>query len=241
LGSIITGLRGYNLELNSGNGTFNTVATVTNQYYNRNNLITFTPQTVSQIEITNMQIDYSGYSNGLPPGFWPGMGTGNDLTSIYDVEAYGPGTGIGTAPAISTSSLANNQSVYSNWPIDASITPSSTNTIAQAKLLIGGQVVQDLTAPPYDFNLDTTKFTDGIYNVEIIAEDNQGNIGSADYNVNITNGDFNSGSEVGLADLIILAQNYGKPGDYAQGNITGGSIIGLPDLIILAQNYGYQI
>jgi len=241
LGSISTGLRGYEVEVNSGNGTFNPVATVSNQYYNRNNLINFTPQTVSQIEITNMQIDYSGYSNGLPPGFWPGMGTTNDLTSIYDVEAYGPGTGIGTAPTINSSSLANNQSVYSNWPIDATITPSNTNTITQAKLSINGQVVQIINSPPYDFNLDTTKFTDGIYNVEIIAEDNQGNIGSVQYSVNITNGDFNSGTEIGLADLIILAQNYGKPGDYAQGNITGGSTIGLPDLIILAQNYGYKI
>ncbi len=241
IGSSVTGLRGYEVKVNSGNGIFNTVATVTNQYYNRNNLITFTPQTVSQIEITNMQIDYSGYGNGLPPGFWPQMGTSNDLTSIYDVEAYGPGSGIGTAPTINTSSITNNQSIYGHWSVNTTINSSLTNTITQAQLLINGQVVQTYTSPPYDFNLNTTKFADGIYNVEIIAKDNQGNTSSINYNINITNGDFNSGSEVGLADLIILAQNYGKPGGYAQGNITGGSIIGLPDLIILAQNYGYKI
>jgi len=241
IGSSLTGLRNYVVKVNSGNGVFNPVATVSNLYFNRNNLVSFPAQTVSQIEITNMQINYSGYGNGLPPGFWPSMGTNNDLTSIYDVEAYGPGTGIGTPPTISTNSLANNQSIYSQWPISTTITPSSTNTITQAQLLIGGQLVQTDTAYPYNFVLDTTKFNDGTYNVEIIAKDNQGNTTTADYNLNIINGDFNGLNSVGLSDLIILAQNYGKPGDYAQGNITGGSDIGLPDLIILAKNYGYKL
>ena len=240
-GSILTGLRNYTIEVNSGNGVFNTVATVTNQFYNRNNLVTFNPQTVSQIEITNIQINYSGYGNGLPPGFWPSMGTGSDLTAIYDVEAYGPGVGIGTPPTLSTSSLTNGQSIHSNWPINVNITPSPTNTITQAQLLAGGQVVQTLSQSPYNFIFDTTKFLDGNYTLDITSKDNQGNTSTISYNVNITNGDFTGQGKVNLADLIILAQNYGKPGGYSQGNITGGSVVGLPDLIILAQNYGYQI
>jgi hypothetical protein len=97
IGSSLTGLRNYLVQVNNGNGTFTTVATITNEFYNRNDLISFPAQTASQIRITNMEINYSGYGDGLPPVFW--NSTFNVLTPIYDIEAYGPstaGTGLST-------------------------------------------------------------------------------------------------------------------------------------------------
>jgi hypothetical protein len=226
IGSSLTGLRDYNVQVNNGNGTFS-------------------PQTVSQIRITNMDINYSGYGDGLPPSFWASMGTGNNLTAIYDVEAYGPGTGAGTPPSVSITAPAANTAVHgSSETIAANITPAGSNTISSAKMLVGGAVVQTATGSPYNFSLNTLNYLDGTYNVEVQATDNQGNTVDQYQTVNITNGDLNADGKVSLADLITLAQNYNKTGTYtyAQGNINGATSspeVSLNDLIVLAKNYGY--
>jgi hypothetical protein len=52
-------------------------------------------------------------------------------------------------------------------------------------------------------------------------------------------GDANGDGRVNFADLLILAQNYGKTGaTYSQGDFTGDGTVGFADLLILAQNYG---
>ena len=53
-------------------------------------------------------------------------------------------------------------------------------------------------------------------------------------------GDANGDGRVDFADLLILAQNYGKSAGatFAQGDFNGDGSVGFDDLLILAQNYG---
>jgi len=53
-------------------------------------------------------------------------------------------------------------------------------------------------------------------------------------------GDFNGDGKVDFADLLILAQNYGKMGGamLSQGDANADGSVGFDDLLLLAQNYG---
>jgi hypothetical protein len=107
LGSVETGLRSFDVQVNSGSG-FNTVASVTNNFFQRDTLVTFSPRAnVSAIRITDVTINYSGYGDGLPPNFWSSSFSASELATIYDVEAYGPGTT--NAPPPTVSSVAPDQ------------------------------------------------------------------------------------------------------------------------------------
>ncbi len=244
IGSILTGLRNYQVEVGNGSG-LTTVANISNQWYNRNNLISFTPQTVSQIVITGMQINYSGYGNGLPPGFW--SSSFPDLTSIYDVEAYAPGTGA-TIPPTNNLSLPDmiNGYTHSYAPLDVVAQDSSGSGIKGIDLYIDGLLNNSVSSSSYDFTLDTLKMTDGNHNLTVMTSDNNGYTTTTPLPIIVNNGDLNSDGKVNLSDLIILAQNYGRAGSfsYSQGNITDSNStttpqVGLSDLIILAQNYGW--
>ena len=180
----------------------------------------------------------------------------------YTVEAFDTATPVNTSaqsgaaavttpsssslPTVSISSFPNNTVIHGGkYSLTASATPASGNTITQVQLLINGTVVQALTASPYAFTVDTTSYVNGNNTVTVKATDNHGNVNTASATAIVTNGDLNTDGCVGLPDLIILAQNYGKSGtfSYAQGNIhevTTMPQVGLPDLIVLAKNYGYK-
>ena len=98
LGSVQTGLRSYDVQVDPGTGVFTTVAQVRDQYFARNKLVSFPAQTVSRIKLVNMSVNYSGYGDGLPPVSWPSdYKTAGDVwtgqTVVYELEAYAPGTG----------------------------------------------------------------------------------------------------------------------------------------------------
>ena len=107
ISSVQTGLRSFDVQIDSGDGTFSTVASVSNNFFDRNHLLTFSSHIAKQIRIAHMSINYSGYADGLPPSFWPDPTT-NGLATIYELEAYAPGTVfvppvLATAPAVSPS------------------------------------------------------------------------------------------------------------------------------------------
>jgi len=54
-------------------------------------------------------------------------------------------------------------------------------------------------------------------------------------------GDVNGDGTVNFADLVTLAQNYGKAGSYSQGDLNGDGTVNFSDLVILAQNYGSTV
>lgn len=51
-------------------------------------------------------------------------------------------------------------------------------------------------------------------------------------------GDATLDGTVGFDDLIVLAKNYNKPGEWVDGDFNGDGIVNFADLVILAQNYG---
>jgi len=53
-------------------------------------------------------------------------------------------------------------------------------------------------------------------------------------------GDANGDGKVDFADLLVLAQNYGKSSGavWTDGDFNGDGNVGFDDLLILAQNYG---
>src|SRR6201999_3496974 len=58
LGSVEAGLRSFDVQVEVG-GAFTTVASVTNAFFQRDNLLTFAPQSnVTAIRITNITINY---------------------------------------------------------------------------------------------------------------------------------------------------------------------------------------
>ncbi|MHC4718308.1 MAG: PEP-CTERM sorting domain-containing protein, partial [Planctomycetota bacterium] len=53
-------------------------------------------------------------------------------------------------------------------------------------------------------------------------------------------GDANGDGEVGIADLSVLADHYGRvDAGWAQGDFTGDRVVGVADLSALADNYGW--
>ena len=62
-------------------------------------------------------------------------------------------------------------------------------------------------------------------------------IGAAEYQW--IAGDVNKDGTVNFADLLVLAQNYGKQDvGWGGGDLDGDGTVGFPDLLMLAQNYG---
>lgn len=51
-------------------------------------------------------------------------------------------------------------------------------------------------------------------------------------------GDATRDGVVNLADLVILSQNYGKAGGWANGDFDNDGVVGFDDLLILAQHHG---
>jgi len=174
----------------------------------------------------------------------------------YTIEAYdtagnlSAGSGAATvttpgaapqAPTAGFTALPNNTPMYgSAYTITTSATPVSGNTITQVQLLVNNTVVQTLTSSPYTFTLSTLGYTDGTYSVTVKATDNHGNVGTTTATVLVTNGDLTGASQVGIADLSIMAANWGKKtgATYPQGDINGDGAVNIADLSILASNWG---
>jgi len=51
-------------------------------------------------------------------------------------------------------------------------------------------------------------------------------------------GDANFDGTVNFSDLLVLAQNYGKSGEWVDGDFNGDGTVGFDDLLALAQHYG---
>lgn len=169
-----------------------------------------------------------------------------DVSAASANAAVTTPSGSANSPTVSVPGLTDNGTNHGNSVgVNASITPVAGNTISNAKLLVNGATAQTITSSPYNFIWNTLNYNDGTYTVTVQATDNQSNVGVQNFTEYVTNGDLNGDGRVGLSDLIILAQNYGKAGTftYAQGNITSAGTspeVNLGDLIILAKNYGYN-
>ena len=111
-GSVVTSLRDYDVEVRNGDGAWQSVAQVRGQYHYRQQLVSFAPQTVTEIRVRSLLVNFSGYAGGAKPSWWPtdAARLSNAEASWYgpavisELAAYAPGqVTSGTAPTTSPS------------------------------------------------------------------------------------------------------------------------------------------
>ena len=124
INSVQTGLRSFDVQIDTGDGIFTTVASVSDNFFNRNHLLSFSSQLAKRIRIAHMSINYSGYADGLPPSFWPDPTT-NGSATIYELEAYAPGT-VYAQPATAPVPVSQIPPVVPTSPNVVSINPVNT-------------------------------------------------------------------------------------------------------------------
>ena len=86
--SVIASLRDYTVEALVG-GAWQSVATVTDQFYSSTRLITFPTVDAAAIRLVVTSLDYGGSAGGLFPAYW--TNSYPDSASVYALEIYGPG------------------------------------------------------------------------------------------------------------------------------------------------------
>ena len=89
LGSTMPGLRTYQVQADEG-GTWTTVATTMDEFYQRMSEMTFPAVTATGIRLLPQATDYNDSAAGLEPWFWSPSWT--STPAVYAVEAYGPGS-----------------------------------------------------------------------------------------------------------------------------------------------------
>jgi hypothetical protein len=75
------------------------------------------------------------------------------------------------------------------------------------------------------------------------VSDLAGNVLTSDPTVNFfyLPGDIDQSRSVDFDDLLVIAQNYGQVGTFAQGDVNYSGAIDFGDLLVLAQNYGQTL
>ena len=244
-GSVLNQLRGYDVSVSKDNGTsWAVVGSVRDQFFQRNQLVSFaTTQTdVTNIRISNFTLDYSGWGDGLPLFFY-GTPVDPNQVSIYTVEVYAPGTVTAQSnlPLVSLSTPGTGF-IHANTALSAATTDQSGTGINRVEYYLNGTTLigSSTTAPLYSVNWSTLGLQNGKNTITAKTYDNNsGSAMSTPVNVIVNNGDIDNNGYVNLADLQILAINYGTLGSYSKGDLNVDGTVNLPDLSILAINYGW--
>jgi hypothetical protein len=157
---------------------------------------------------------------------WNGVTTGGTYT-------------LATPPTTSITSPTGSAYVHGTA---LSITANANDVIGVTRtdLNVDGALVATDTASPYNFTLNTMTYKDGTHVLTTTAFDAAGlSTTSTGVSVLFNNGDINGDGHVNIADLAILAGNWGKTGmTYAQGDLNGDGKVNISDLSILANYYG---
>ncbi len=138
-GSTASSVRNYTVALNEG-GTWTTVATVTGQFRNHSQLVTFAPASATGIRISVAEVNFGGYyGGGIPPWWSP---TQTSPAFLHSVMAFagtgGPSavTGAGLTPLVGGStgsgSAATTTTTTTVAPTTTTTTvaPTTTTTVA---------------------------------------------------------------------------------------------------------------
>ncbi len=140
--SVDSNIRNATVQVSIDGTNWNTVGTITDNFFQRSWSLSFTSQSVSQIRVTNLSSNFSGYAGGLAPVWWPtsaiDMANPSKVNygpaQIYDIEAYGPGSSTTTtappiaphAPASLSATAKSGTSVALVW-----IASTDSSTISQ--------------------------------------------------------------------------------------------------------------
>ena len=148
IGSTMPGLRDYTVELDE-NGTWTTVGTVTNEFFNRMEQLSFPPATsVTGIKVLVTALDYNSELGGLPPDYWPS--NQGQTAVVYSVEAYAPGV-------VGTTSTSTPSTTTSTTLDSAPGTPAGSSQVLPASPPATSAATTTTTAvPPSDVHGPTT-------------------------------------------------------------------------------------
>ena len=248
IGSDKPGLRGFTVNVSKdGGSTYTPVTTVTNAFWQNNFMVPIGTQTgVTNIRLTNLTYNFNGYGDGSL-AIWCLTPTSCRTTGgIYTVEAYSPGSVSGTAnpPTVSITSPASTAYAHTTTTITATASDNSGSGLQRVEFYVDGNLVGTDTSSPYTYSWNTlaSGIANGDHTLTTKAYDNDGGITtSSPVVVVVNNADANNAGSVGLYDLHVLANNYGKASGatFAQGDYNADGGIGLPDVHILANNYGW--
>jgi hypothetical protein len=111
---------------------------------------------------------------------------------------------------------------------------------------VGSVVGWDAATRRATFSFSPAELPDGDYRVTLRSAgvaDAAGNALLVDHRFEFFHlrADLNRDRAVNFADLLILAQNYGQSGTYAQGDVDRDGTVGFGDLLILAQQFSVSL
>ena len=96
IGSIVPGLRTYEVTTRDADGVWTAAGSVKDQFFQRRQLISFSPRTVTAVRLRVTNVDYGGLAGGIKPWFWiadpaaqshaPSPWYGPSV--IYELEAF---------------------------------------------------------------------------------------------------------------------------------------------------------
>jgi hypothetical protein len=108
IGSIVPGLRSYDVAVQDQAGAWTTVGQVSDQFFSRQQLLSFAPRTATAVRLNVRAVDYGGLAGGMKPWFWaidaarladasaPWYGP----AAVYDLQVFAPGGAAGTEAAV---------------------------------------------------------------------------------------------------------------------------------------------
>lgn len=177
------------------------------------------------------------------------------IDSCFSGHAIGAGD-LSSLPksAVITSTKAGDYGYRSNMSgvsFFADAVATATDVIRIQNLDLNyGTLVQWLGNEAQDFANDPARITalTSDWSVTTVGDLDPDEAVGGDFSWNVPSppvrlpGDADSSGAVDFADLLILAQNYGRVGaTWSQGDFDGNGTVNFDDLLLLAQNYGHSI
>jgi hypothetical protein len=120
--------------------------------------------------------------------FDPGEGTENHTSNGgYDIflSKYSIDS---TPPVINSVNLDEGQIVSGSYHIETYAADAKSGVKKVEFFIDESFQSEDYSNPAYDYEWDTTSYTDGSYRIEVVAYDNQNNMAQVTYNVLVANG-----------------------------------------------------
>ena len=153
IGSVITGLRDYDVEVRSATDTpWQVIASVRGQFYDRSHIAAFPQQIVAEVRVRVLAVNYSGYMDaGARPAWWPTDNASLARASdpwygpaiITELAAYAPAAKLDGLPAFGSQTAVATPSPTASSPAPqpaATSSPTASGPAPQA-------AVMSLTAP----------------------------------------------------------------------------------------------
>ncbi len=141
IGSIVPGLRTYDVSVQDQAGAWTTVGAIDDQFFARRRLISFAPRLATAIRVSVRSVNYGGLAGGLKPWFWAtDAASAADASSpwygpavVYEVEAFAGGSPV--SPPVTTTTTAP-IAPTTTVPVPTTTTtvpiPTTSTTIAPA-------------------------------------------------------------------------------------------------------------